>query len=122
MIRKWEWIRGYCKGRGYEESAEVADQIDRVLYYLYEGANTEALERYISGSIDGITETGEVDIDAEEVLETIVKSARFCIGCDGKNTCNDCLFGGLVGVCNEGGSLYREFVNWCWRESWCPYA
>ena len=122
MIRKWEWVRNYCTLHGYEESAEIADQIDRVLCYLYGDVDTGEWRDYVRDARDGIKETGEIGLDRVEVRDGVVSASAFCIACVESrrschcehDPCDACKFRELVGACNESGSLFREFM-WCWK-------
>jgi hypothetical protein len=103
MIRKWEWIMKYCKRQGFEKAAEVADQIDRVLCYLYGEVDTDEWVANMNNGIDGIRETGDIDLSILDVRSTIVASSHFCIACkvdmrDGdNNVCVNCRFDELTG-------------------------
>jgi hypothetical protein len=110
MIRKWEWIREYCRRQGFEKSAEIADQIDRVLCYLYEGEGTEEWDECVRSSWESIKETGEIGLDHEEVFYDIVVNDGFCVACE-RGECGSCMFGNLVGWCGDGGSLFVEFID-----------
>lgn len=102
---------GYCKRWGFKESAEIADQIDRVLYYLYGDRSTELWKMYIKCSRYGIKDTGEIELSCFSVQNGIVSVQALCIGCECSNGCYECMFGGLVGRCDDNGSLYREFID-----------
>ena len=47
MIRMCEGIREYCKRQWFKGSAEVADEIDKVLCHLYGKASTNEWEEVI---------------------------------------------------------------------------
>jgi hypothetical protein len=117
MIRKWKWIRAYCKRQGFEKAAEIADQIDRVLCYVYGEVNTDEWEEYMLSGVDGIDRTGEIEKDAWEVKHDIVNDAGYCIACreagfgGGKYLCSRCAFGRLTGRCDDYGSLFLEFLD-----------
>lgn len=101
MIRKWEWIRDYCKHEGFSESAEIADQIDRVLYYLYGDQNTPEWEAFSISK--------EEYQDPKEVLDNIISVPLFCTGCACSSGCYACKFAELVGRCDDWNTLYGDF-------------
>jgi hypothetical protein len=101
MIRKWEWIRDYCKQEDFSESAEIADQIDRVLYYLYGDENTPEWE-----ALDILKEECQ---DPEEVLDQIINTTEFCTACARSPGCYACKFAELVGECGNFDTLYTNF-------------
>lgn len=116
MIRKWEWVREYCTLHGYEKSAEIADQIDRVLCCLYGDVDTDGWVGYLNRAGDGIVETGEIMLSNVEVMNNIVRESDFCIACRCEEGCRTCRFGELVGICGPG-SLFAEFGDRYWEES-----
>jgi hypothetical protein len=117
MIRKWAWIREYCKRQGFRRSAEIADQIDRVLCYIYGYVDTEEWREYESKGVDGISETGETDLSEDEVMNNIISRRGFCIGCviDGicsmEYFCEQCRFNAMTGSWDGHYSLYDEFYK-----------
>lgn len=116
MIRKWEWVREYCKWHGFDKSAEVADEIDRVLCYLYGEVNTGEWEGYVRAATSGISEVGGTDLSVANVLGTIIMSSDFCIACK-ESVCPDCEFGKLTGLCGDSDSLYLEVIRCFWQDS-----
>jgi hypothetical protein len=125
MIRKWEWIREYCKRQGFKGSAEIADQIDRVLCYLYGEIDIKAWEWYVMAGNDGIKETGEINLSERDVGYKIAASGDFCIACkkdkmyggESSDPCRDCMFDELTGRDDYNMSLYDEFFFRYMKES-----
>ena len=116
MIRKWEWVREYCKRQGFEKSAEVADEIDRVMCYVYGDVNTGEWEEYIRSSACGISDVGGTDLSVVNVLTKIIMSSDFCVACK-ESTCPDCRVSKLTGLCGDSGSLYLDVIRCFSRES-----
>jgi hypothetical protein len=115
MITKWKWIRKYCKRQGFEKAAEIADQMDRVLCYLYGEVDTDEWKSYMNDGVDSIRETGDIGLSVIDVRSKIVASSHFCIACkvdgrDGdKDVCGNCRFNELTGRDDTHMPLYNEF-------------
>ena len=123
MIRKWEWIREYCRKRGMSESAELADEIDRVLYYLYgdvEVAGWVWFMDYCDAHSVDVDTVEALGLGPEEVARMIVGNSDFdagCVstsGCDNpsekEGMCDSCGFGALAGMCfSDSSSMYYLF-------------
>ena len=104
-------MREYCKRQGFKKSAEIADQIDRVLCYLYGESETGKWEEYIEKGIDGISEVGETRLGSYDLLRGVVSNRGFCIACGRSIDCASCRFGRLTGGCIGYDTLYREFLR-----------
>lgn len=111
MIRKWEWIRDFCNREHFEEAAEIADQIDRVLCYIYGEENTKEWEEYVTnGNLLDFDDFDICDIQKRTALLKIIKKIDFCIACViEKNECYYCGFQKLTGFCHDKLSLYCDF-------------
>lgn len=119
MMRQWEWIRRYCEKRGMRELAETADQIDRVLYYLYgnvEVAGWTWFMRYCNEHSVGVDTIETLGFDQEAVAEVIVGDSYDRCAYENEheslngNGCDKCRFGALVGRCSrDQDSLFSEF-------------
>jgi hypothetical protein len=114
-IRKWEWVRDYCIQHCFIESAEIADQIDRVLYYLYGNNDTLGWEEFVAKSDkDKIANMSLYTINYQ-----IISNTDFCIACHMRGyggVCADCDFAALVGDCGGDDSLFGEFINVFYNE------
>ena len=119
MVRKWEWLREYCKRQGFGKSAETADQIDRVLCYLYGDVDTKEWREYIEKGIEGIREVGETRLGVKGVEIEIVSNSEFCIACGPHPGCEGCRFGELTGNCGSDDSLFAGFLGLLRCELWC---
>lgn len=114
-IRKWEWVRNYCIQQSFIGSADIADQIDRVLCYLYGEIDTTAWASNVNARKEGITPEGNIDLSIEAVRHKIVGNSLFCIACEvdkrhlGPGVCRDCKFDELTGWVDDKMSLYYEF-------------
>lgn len=109
-IRKWEWIRDYCIQQGFTKSAEIADQIDRVLCYLYGNNDTSQWKEFIAG----MDKDKIVDMPSYAVTRQIISNSKFCIACQirtYRGFCSDCDFAALVGGCRDESSLFGEFID-----------
>lgn len=106
-IRKWEWVRDYCIQQGFIKSAEIADQIDRVLCYLYGDQDTQEWNEFLEDKNKGEW----LNVHPTEVYEKIITESLFCIACMGCTRCSQCKFSKLVGTCGKEGNPYLEFED-----------
>lgn len=106
----------YCKRQGFKRSAEIADQIDRVLCYIYGDVNTQAWVKFVRE---------DMDLSIRGLADRIVRSSAFCIACevDGEQgggdcyLCGHCRFNELAGRDGDTLPLYEEFVDTLKEES-----
>jgi hypothetical protein len=97
---KWTWLRDKCLELGYIEAAELAQEIEDVLYKIYGTTKTEAGER---------TKSWEIEDAFNRDPVTIISSDLFCPGCMTCGWCEDCKFGKAVGICGTKGALFTVF-------------
>ena len=95
MIRMCEGIREYCKRQGFKGSAEVADEIDKVLCHLYRGGSTSEWEEVIVTSRFGIWEDGSTSVYNELMSSFRLTCGRCseCFGCELNRLIGDYLIG-----------------------------
>ena len=101
---KWTWLRDKCIKLGYNNSANLAQEIEDVLHRLYGVTDTKA---WMKVEEDAIEEHFERD------PFIIIENSQFCCACEetlrSRIGCRECLFGKEVGTCDADNSLYRGF-------------
>ena len=100
MLRKWEYIAKRCDEEDKHEAAEIARQIDDVLVELY--PNTLS------------TPCWEEEYKMLESVGTVgiaIKS-KHCVACYIENSCYECKFGEIAGICRDATScLYNQWYT-----------
>lgn len=104
---KWKWVARMCEERGYEVAAELAIEIDDVLFELYGTGSTSDWENHYTNAC---LESG---VTTDEDIFDVCKEPRFCVGCvvSGDRPCDTCKFGSKAGICDTRGSLFGQFVR-----------
>lgn len=101
--RKWEYVAKLCRHEGYVKSAEVADEIDKILDRLYKQKHTAAWRR-------------DFPPDCLDIHE-VASITEFCIACVvHKHSCYKCKFMLKTGKCTHDESLLSRFFTTLDRE------
>jgi len=99
MKTKWEIIREFCEEQGFEEAANLADEIDTALLELYDDTYTKRHKR---------------DYDTFKYMDykqmnDFVGTSEYCVACiEHNDVCGECLFGKEHGFCLSR-SLFGRF-------------
>jgi len=98
---------------------KTARKIDNILRELYgnEQPNADEMFETAKKMIEKFEDVDEFIMN----IEYFAGIQEYCVGCVNSEDCQTCEFAKRAGICDEPGSLYRDFIEWMdlaysWRD------